>query len=60
LFVKFEEVSSNIKSEQTNKQTNKMKIDNAAARKLINNHRINWIKVQLQCDERQQQLMKQL
>jgi hypothetical protein len=37
LFVKFEEVSSNIKSEQTNKQTNKMKIDNAAARKLINN-----------------------
>jgi hypothetical protein len=56
LFVKFEEVSSNIKSEQTNK----MKIDNAAARKLINNHRINWIKVQLQCDERQQQLMKQL
>jgi hypothetical protein len=37
-----------------------MKIDNAAATKLINNHRINWIKVQLQYDERQQQLMKQL
>jgi hypothetical protein len=60
LFVKFEEVSSNIKSKQANKQTNKQKIDNAAATKLINNHKINWIKVQLQYDERQQQLMKQL
>jgi hypothetical protein len=37
-----------------------MKIDNAAATKLTNKHRINWIKVQLQYDERQLQQMKQL
>jgi hypothetical protein len=60
LFVKFEEVSNNKKSKQTNKQTNKMKIDNAAATKLTNKHRINWIKVQLQYDERQLEQMKQL
>jgi len=37
-----------------------MKIDNAAATKLTNKRRINWIKVQLQYDERQLEQMKQL